>query len=151
MNASKQQREALQAVVRAATQNKLFNKGGGVSKTVPGTQNSSPKNNIINSLHEDNVIKTARARGVANNNDDSNKVPLNLKSVENQNKPLSRKELFKVEENKSDQELGFTMPKLKPTSPNTSHLTHIKQKNVVKKFAFATRVGFEPDNPDKVN
>lgn len=30
-------------------------------------------------------------------------------------------------------------------------MTHIKQKNVVKKFAFATRVGFEPGNPDKVN
>jgi len=48
-------------------------------------------------------------------------------------------------------ELGFIRPKLRPTSPNTPHLTHIKQKNVVKKFAFATRVGFEPGNPDKVN
>ena len=48
-------------------------------------------------------------------------------------------------------ELGFVRPKLRPTSPNTSHLTHIKQKNVVKKFAFATRVGFEPGNSDKVN
>lgn len=27
----------------------------------------------------------------------------------------------------------------------------IKQKNVVKKFAFATRIGFNPNNPDKVN
>ena len=48
-------------------------------------------------------------------------------------------------------ELGFVRPKLRPTSPNTPHLTHIKQKNVVKKFAFATRVGFEPGNSEKVN
>lgn len=48
-------------------------------------------------------------------------------------------------------EFGFDRPKLRPTSPNTPHLTHIKQKNVVKKFAFATRVGFEPGNADKVN
>ena len=48
-------------------------------------------------------------------------------------------------------EFGFVRPKIRPTSPNTPHLTHIKQKNVVKKFAFATRVGFEPGNVDKVN
>ena len=41
--------------------------------------------------------------------------------------------------------------KLRPTSPNTPHITNIKAKNVVKKFAFATRVGFEPNNPEKTN
>ena len=48
-------------------------------------------------------------------------------------------------------DLGFERPYQRPTSPNTPHLTHIKPKNVVKKFAFATRVGFEPGNPDKQN
>jgi len=48
-------------------------------------------------------------------------------------------------------DLGFERPVQRPTSPNTAHLTHIKQKNVVKKFAFATRVGFESGNPEKVN
>ena len=50
-------------------------------------------------------------------------------------------------------DLGFERPKLRATSPNTSHLTHIKPKNVVKKFAFATRIGFEPDlaEGEKVN
>ena len=51
----------------------------------------------------------------------------------------------------NDADFGYIRPKLRPTSANTPHLTHIKQKNVVKKFAFATRVGFEPGNPDKTN
>ena len=48
-------------------------------------------------------------------------------------------------------ELGYTLVKLRPTSPNTPHITHIKAKNVVKKFAFATRVGYEVGNTEKVN
>ena len=48
-------------------------------------------------------------------------------------------------------DLGFDKPQLRPTSPNTAHLTHIKPKNVVKKFAFATRVGFDKTNEAKVN
>ena len=40
---------------------------------------------------------------------------------------------------------------MRPTSPNTPHLGHIKLKNVVKKFAFATRVGFQAGQVEKVN
>ena len=49
-----------------------------------------------------------------------------------------------------------------PTAPNTEKLPEVncslsftneaqKPKNVVKKFAFATRIGYQPNNPDKVN
>ena len=127
--------------MRAATLNKLFPRA---SKTTPSTVVSSPRD-------KRNLLEPIRQSSSGHNKqNDSRGNPLE-ESKEAPSDSVEKKEVDQAVEKKKFLDFGFEKPQLRPTSPNTPHLGHIKMKNVVKKFAFATRVGFDKNAENKVN